>query len=52
MPPATSPSVRFGDWGERGRIAANVSAVYRELDPAYRAPDVVEQFRRMADLER
>jgi cyclase len=42
----------FGDWGERGRIAANVAAVYRELDPTYRAPGVVDLFRRMADLER
>lgn len=42
----------FGEWGERGRIAVNVAAVYRELDPAYRAPDIVELFRRMADLER
>ena len=24
----------FGEWGERGRIAVNVAAVYRELDPA------------------
>jgi hypothetical protein len=28
-----------------------VATVYRTLDPAYRAPDVVELFRRMADLE-
>jgi glyoxylase-like metal-dependent hydrolase (beta-lactamase superfamily II) len=41
----------YGDWGERGRIAANVATVYRTLDPAYRAPDVVELFRRMAALE-
>ena len=42
----------FGDWGERGRIAVNVDAVYRSLDPAYRSPDIVEQFRRMSVLER
>jgi glyoxylase-like metal-dependent hydrolase (beta-lactamase superfamily II) len=42
----------FGDWGERGRIAVNVASVYRTLDPAYRAPDVVEMFRRMAELDR
>jgi len=44
-------SPRFGDWGEYGRIAVNVDAVYRSLDAGYRSPDVVEQFRRMAELE-
>ena len=43
---------RFGEWGEFGRIAVNVEAVYRTLDPAHVTPDVVEQFRRMAELER
>jgi glyoxylase-like metal-dependent hydrolase (beta-lactamase superfamily II) len=43
---------RFRDWGEFGRLAVNVEAVYRALDPAHRTPDVVEQFRRMAELER
>jgi glyoxylase-like metal-dependent hydrolase (beta-lactamase superfamily II) len=43
---------RFADWGEQGRIAVNVETVYRTLDPAHRTPDVVEQFRRMAELER
>ena len=42
----------FGSWGEAGRIAVNVETVYRTLDPAHRSPDVVEQFRRMAALER
>ena len=42
----------FGEWGERGRIAVNVATVYRSLDPAYRAPDVIEMFRRIAALER
>ncbi|HEX9259836.1 MAG TPA: MBL fold metallo-hydrolase [Acidimicrobiales bacterium] len=42
----------FGEWGERGRIAVNVEAVYRELDPAHRSPDVVEMFTRMAAIER
>jgi cyclase len=41
----------FGSLGEYGRIAVNVDTVYRHLDPAYRSPDVVEQFRRMALLE-
>jgi glyoxylase-like metal-dependent hydrolase (beta-lactamase superfamily II) len=42
---------RFGAWGEFGRIAVNVDTVYRTHDPAHRSPDVVEQFRRMAQLE-
>jgi cyclase len=42
----------FGEWGEWGRIAVNVDTVYRSIDPAHRSPDVVEQFRRMATLER
>lgn len=44
-------SPRFGDWGEYGRIAVNVDTVYRTLDPDHASPDVVEQFRRMAELE-
>ena len=43
---------RFAGWGEQGRIAVNVETVYRTLDPAHHTPDVVEQFRRMAELER
>jgi glyoxylase-like metal-dependent hydrolase (beta-lactamase superfamily II) len=43
---------RFADLGERGRIAVNVETVYRHLDPDHESPDVVEQFRRMAALER
>ena len=43
---------RFGDWGEFGRIAVNVETVYRTLDPTHATPDVIEQFRRMAQLER
>ena len=42
----------FGGWGEFGRIAVNVDTVYRTLDPAHVTPNVVEQFRRMAELER
>jgi hypothetical protein len=29
----------------------NVDTTYRSLDPAYVTPNVVEQFRRMAELE-
>lgn len=43
---------RFEGWGEFGRIAVNVETVYRTLDPGHQTPDVVEQFRRMAELER
>lgn len=42
----------FASWGEPGRIAVNVETVYRTLDPHHRPPDIVEQFRRMAALER
>ena len=42
----------FGSLGEFGRIAVNVEAVYRALDPSHKSPDVVEQFRRMAAIER
>lgn len=42
----------FAGWGEAGRIAVNVETVYRTLDPAHQTPDVVEQFRRIATLER
>ncbi len=45
-------SAEFGTWGEAGRIAVNVETVYRTLDPGHHSPDVVEQFRRMAALER
>ncbi len=43
---------RFSELGEFGRIAVNVETAYRKLDPTHRTPDVVEQFRRMAALER
>ncbi len=39
------------DLGESGRITVNVDAVYRELDPTYQTPDIIEQFRRMAAIE-
>ena len=41
----------FRGLSEFGRIAVNVDTAYRSLDPSYVAPDVVEQFRRMAALE-
>lgn len=39
-------------WGEFGRLAVNVEAVYRSLEPSRQGPDVVELFRRMERLER
>jgi glyoxylase-like metal-dependent hydrolase (beta-lactamase superfamily II) len=41
----------FRGLSEFGRITVNVDAAYRSIDPDYVAPDVVEQFRRMAALE-
>jgi glyoxylase-like metal-dependent hydrolase (beta-lactamase superfamily II) len=41
----------FRGWSEFGRISVNVDTAYRSLDPNYVAPNVVEQFRRMAELE-
>jgi cyclase len=43
---------RFSELSEFGRIAVNVETVYRTLEPGHVTPDVVEQFRRMAELER
>jgi glyoxylase-like metal-dependent hydrolase (beta-lactamase superfamily II) len=48
---AIGASEDFSALGEFGRIAVNVEAVYRQLDPGHQTPDVVEQFRRMAALE-
>jgi cyclase len=42
---------RFGGWSEHGRLAQNVVAVYKQLDPSLPPVDVVEVFRRMAALE-
>ena len=42
----------YRTWGEFGRVAVNVETVYRTLDPNHASPDVVEQFRRMASIER
>jgi cyclase len=42
----------YRGWLDYGRLAVNVETVYRGLDAAHSAPDVVELFRRMATLER
>lgn len=41
----------FSEWGEFGRLAVNVDTVYRTLSSGHKSPDVVEQFRRMYQLE-
>ncbi len=41
----------FSQWGEFGRIAVNVDTVYRSLDGTHKSPDVVEQFKRMFQME-
>ena len=42
----------FASWGEAGRISVNIETAYRSLNPNHQSPDVVEQFRRMARIER
>ena len=46
------PNKSFATWKEFGRISVNVDTVYRSKDANHKSPDVVEQFRRMAELER
>ncbi len=48
---AMGATEQFGSLGEFGRIAVNVETVYRQLDPEHVTPDVVQQFRRMAEIE-
>ena len=40
----------YGDWGESERIALNVDAVYREIDPTYQTPGVLPLFTLMAEI--
>jgi cyclase len=42
----------FSHWGEYGRLAVNVDTVYRSLNPQHQSPNVVEQFKRMFEMER
>jgi glyoxylase-like metal-dependent hydrolase (beta-lactamase superfamily II) len=39
------------DLREFGRMAVNVDTVYRSTDATHETPNVVEQFRRMAEIE-
>ena len=41
----------YAGWRSPERLAINVEAVYRELDPSHESPDVVGLFERMARLE-
>jgi cyclase len=41
----------FADWGEAERIAINVDAVYREIDPDYASPGVLALFTVMAEVK-
>ncbi len=40
------------EWGEFGRIAVNVDTSYRSRDETHRGADILEQFKRMAQIER
>jgi cyclase len=40
------------EWGEFGRIAVNVDTSYKSRDSSYKSADIMEQFRRMARIER
>jgi glyoxylase-like metal-dependent hydrolase (beta-lactamase superfamily II) len=40
----------YADWGEAERIALNVDAVYREIDPAHESPGVLALFTLMAEI--
>lgn len=42
---------QFGDLADHARICVNVDTAYRSFDPSHKSPDVVEQFRRMADFK-
>jgi glyoxylase-like metal-dependent hydrolase (beta-lactamase superfamily II) len=41
----------FGTWGEHGRIAANVLAVYYELDPTLTRRDALSVLTKIAEVE-
>ena len=41
----------YGSWSESGRLAANVFAVYHELDPDRPQADILTVFGKMAELE-
>lgn len=42
---------QFANLTDYGRICVNVDTAYRSFDPSHKSPDVVEQFRRIAEIE-
>jgi glyoxylase-like metal-dependent hydrolase (beta-lactamase superfamily II) len=46
-----NPKSQFADLIDYGRICVNVDTAYRSFNPLHKSPDVVEQFRRMANIE-
>jgi glyoxylase-like metal-dependent hydrolase (beta-lactamase superfamily II) len=46
-----NPRGQFANLADYGRICVNVDTAYRSFDSLHKSPDVVEQFRRMADIE-
>jgi glyoxylase-like metal-dependent hydrolase (beta-lactamase superfamily II) len=46
-----NPKSQFADLTDYGRICVNVDTAYRSFNPLHKSPDVVEQFRRMANFE-
>lgn len=41
----------YQEWTDWERIVINVDSIYRELDPDHGVPDVLDLFRRMAELK-
>jgi cyclase len=41
----------YAEWTDWERIAINVDAVYREIDPDHTSPGVIDLFRQMAELK-
>ncbi len=44
-------AAEFANLNEYGRICVNVDTAYRSFNPTHKSPDIVEQFRRMAEIE-
>ena len=44
-------AAEFARLNEYGRICVNVDTAYRSFNPSHKSPSVVEQFRRMAEIE-
>jgi glyoxylase-like metal-dependent hydrolase (beta-lactamase superfamily II) len=46
-----NPKGQFANLTDYGRICVNVDTAYRSFNPLHKSPDVVEQFRRMSNIE-